>query len=90
MNPHALKNNSELLEYLARTAQVLRSNNLVELAQELERAELFANGSPSEFLHEAQSALQSLTSANLAGLDLREVRAVIRQIKDAFRKVGGA
>jgi hypothetical protein len=90
MNPYILKNNSEFLEYLVRTAQVLRSNNHVELAEELERAGLFANGSPSEFLHEAQTALQSVTSAKPAGIELGEVHAVISQIKEAFRKVGGA
>ncbi len=90
MNPHALKDNSELLEYLAHSAQVLRSKNLVELAEELERAILFANGSPSEFLHEAQTALQSVVSAKPAGIELGEIYEVISQIKEAFRKVGGA
>jgi len=90
MNPHALKDNLELLEYLAHLAQVLRSNNLVELAEELERAILFANGSPSEFLHEAQTALKSVVSAKPEGIELGEIHAVISQIKEAFRKVGGA
>lgn len=90
MNPHALKDNSELIEYLANSAQVFRLNNHLELAVELERAVLFANGSPSEFLHEAQTALQSVVSAKPSGIELDEINAVIGQIKEAFRKAGGA
>ena len=90
MNPHTLKDNSELLKYLAQSAQALLSNNCGELAEEIERAELFANGSPSEFLHEAQTALESITNAKPEGIELGEVHAVISQIKEAFRKIGGA
>lgn len=90
MKPHIMKNNSELFEYLEQTAQVLRSSNRVELAIELERAGLFVNGSPSEFLHEAQTALQSVTNAEPADIEIGEVLAVISQIKEAFQKVGGA
>lgn len=90
MNPYTLRNNDDLLDYLVRTARVLVDSGHGALAQRVERAALFANGSPSEFLHEAQSALRSLGIAKPSGLDLSELRSVVDQIEVAFRSIGGA
>lgn len=90
MNPQALKDNSELLEYLTRIALILRDQKYMELAEEVERAGLFASGSPSEFMYEAQTSLERVASAKPAGIELSEVQSAINQIKEAFRAVGGA
>lgn len=90
MKPLPLQDNADLFKYLMRTAQFLRSQNHVQLAVDVERAALFASGSPSEFLHEAQASLERVVSAKPRGFGLVEVHTVINQIKEAFRNVGGA
>lgn len=84
------EDNSELLEYLERTASFLRSRNMTESARRLELAARHANGSPSEFLHEAQMALLYLLDTQPVGVDVSEVRLVITRIQAAFLHVGGA
>ena len=90
MNLYTLRSNDDLVEYLARTAKVLVDNGHGALAKDVERAKLFANGSSSEFFHEAYIVLKSLEIAKPNGLDLLEVRAVVDQIETAFRSIGGA
>ena len=85
-----LTDNADLLEYLARIAQILRDQSHEKLAQEADRAGLFASGSPSEFLHEAHASLERVARAKPAGIELGEVYSIIDQIKEAFRNVGGA
>ena len=93
MNPRSLKNNSELLDYLVQLKQHLEAHQYTALAEEINQATLFANGSVTEFLHETQLALEHLTKEhprNLSKEQLKDVESVILQIKDAFQKIGGA
>lgn len=90
MNRQTLKDNSELLGYLNQLANKLRNLSRIDLAEEVERASLFANGSASEFLHETQEALEVVSVAKPEGIELPEVQSVINQIKEAFRRIGGA
>jgi hypothetical protein len=90
MSVHALKDNAEMLKYLQHTAHMLRSNNHDRLANGLERAALFASGSASEFLHEAQIALEQVVAEEPTGIDTAMVCSVVRQIQEAFREIGGA
>jgi hypothetical protein len=93
MNPRSLKNNSELLEYLFQLKQHLEVNQYTALAEEINQATLFANGSATEFLHETQLALEHLTKErprNFSKEQLKDAEFVILQIKSAFQKIGGA
>jgi hypothetical protein len=93
MNPKQLQNNSELFEYLVGLSKDLQSAKHDALAAEIITASRFAVGSASEFLHETQIALEKVARERPAGLSLgqmQDVEAVIHQIKEAFRKIGGA
>lgn len=93
MNPRALKNNGELFEYLVRLGEKLQKCQSRELAELINNAGRFAVGSASEFMHEAELALERVKKESPKGLtggDLRDADAVLAQIKEAFRKIGGA
>jgi len=90
MNQQLLKDNFDLYQFLCKLAQELRRTDHVELAENIETASLFANGSPSEFLHEAQVTLEQVERARPEQIDITQIRFVIAQIKEAFRKIGGA
>jgi hypothetical protein len=93
MTTKVLKDNSELYGYLVQTARYLQEGEHSELAEFLFQASRFANGSPSEFLHEAQLALERVSKEQPQSLSLsqlQDVEAVRAQIREAFRRIGGA
>ncbi len=92
MNPRELKNNQDLFNYLARLSSELRTKGMVPLADEVELANRFSIGSPSEFLHEAQIILVKILneSSGLNPEEIDDIKSVISQIKFSFQKVGGA
>ena len=93
MNRLQLQNDDDLFKYLVRLSGELKSKGELQLAEEVRVASRFASGSPSEFLHEAQTALKKVT-ANCASVQskaqLADATSVIEQIEIAFKKVGGA
>ena len=92
MNPQYLQNNDDLYRYLLWLSDELKQKGMFEVSREVEWASKFANGSPSEFLHEAVTALTSAhakCSDILTEAQLTEVASVIGQIHAAFQRVGG-
>ena len=88
-----LKDNNELYGYLVQTARCLQEGEHFELAESLFQASRFVSGSPSEFFHEAQLALERVSKEqpqSLSSSQLQDVEAVRAQIKEAFRRIGGA
>ncbi len=85
-----LKDNADLFRYLIGLSKKLCDARHFELADTAKTASLFASGSPSEFLHEAQSSLEQISMARPEQIDLGELDSVIAQIKEAFKKIGGA
>jgi len=88
-----LDNNDDLYEFLLRLAKELQAHGEAQLAREVIFASRFASGSASELLHEAQHVLTKIEQYSLAALtpeESRNLRDVIMQIDDAFRKIGGA
>lgn len=88
-----IKSNKELLDYLLGLADELKQLNENAVANELFFASRFYSGSPSEFLHEAYSALtnaQTLCQNKSYGIQLKNIDAVIKQIDFSFNKIGGA
>jgi hypothetical protein len=93
MNPMALQNNEDLFEYLVQLGARLETCQHPELAEIVNQPSRFASGSASEFMHEAQLALERVRKDHPKGLsnsDLQDVEVVLAQIKEAFRKIGGA
>jgi UV DNA damage repair endonuclease len=93
MNPKKLENNQEVFRYLVALGARLKAANQMELADAVLSASRFASGSASEFLHEAQIALTQVTQSRLVPLSAEErseIESVLVQIKEAFRKIGGA
>ena len=93
MNPRALRDNTELSEYLARLAATLDARSRPELAEQVAYANRFSTGSPSEFLHEVQFCLKLVRDKGFLALttgELQNVDAVLCQIEAAFRGIGGA
>lgn len=93
MKHNEIKSNKDLCEYIYWLDLELRKRGQEVLADKLVSANDFADGSPSEFLHEAGSALKEVTSSNdakLSDAEKEDVAAVIRLIEEAFTKVGGA
>lgn len=88
-----LHNNNDLFIYLQFLAKELKENEQNSLAEEVISASCFATGSASEFLNEAQITLMKILNTSpppLSSKQLREVKSVIMQIEEAFRKIGGA
>jgi hypothetical protein len=93
MNPRALQNNQDLLEYLIQLGRKLQAWQHPELAESVSQASRFASGSASEFMHEAQLALERLRKdppRELSSSELQDLEAVLAQVEDAFQKIGGA
>jgi hypothetical protein len=93
MNPKALQNNEELFLYLTQLAENLNRCKQAKLSEAILKASRFAIGSESEFMHEAQLALEDVKRVSPKGLsneELEDLVAVIAQIKKAFENVGGA
>lgn len=93
MNPLILTSNAQLFAYLRDLENELRNSHEIEAAEAILLASKFASGSPSEFLHESQLALQKVQSTcarRLTAIQLAKVTSVIEQIEEAFRSVGGA
>lgn len=93
MTTKNLKDNNELYGLLVQTASYLQEGEHSELAEFLFRASRFARGSPSEFLHEAQLALERVSKEQPGSLSLsqlKDIEAVRAQIREAFRRIGWA
>lgn len=88
-----LKNNEDLYEFLLGFAEELQARGEAQLAKEVIFASRFANGSASEFLHEAHHVLTKIEQSSPAALtpeESRNLKDVIMQIDEAFRTIGGA
>lgn len=88
-----LHSNQDLYEYLVRLRSELSRAGEVDLASIVDRASRFAAGSQTEFLYEAQEALQRVVrnaSGKLTSSQREMITSVIRQIEIAFLKIGGA
>ena len=88
-----LKNNNELYEFLIAMAHDFQQSQNNEFAELVTQASRFASGSPSEFLHEAQVVLERIVNERPQSLSqsrLQDVQSVLGQIREAFRKIGGA
>jgi hypothetical protein len=92
MDRHKPRTNSELFDYLRWLADTLASGGCPKLADEVRIASRFAAGSPSEFLHEAQTALKRVMSGDtpLTQAQLADVADAVEEIEGAFKTVGGA
>ena len=87
------QNDKELFDYLVWLSGELKSKGKSELAEEVKIASRFASGSPSEFLHEAQTVLKKVKAnciSVLSETQLADAASAIEQIESAFKKVGGA
>src|ERR1043166_8265829 len=87
------QNDKELFDYLVWLSGELKSKDKSELAEEVRIASRFASGSPSEFLHEAQTVLKKVKAnciSVLSETQLADAASAIEQIESAFKKVGGA
>jgi hypothetical protein len=75
-----------LSEELARRGQA-------QVAKDVGFARYFAVGSPSEFLHESEKVLTAVLNGSgdvLTDDEKRDMRRVVSEIEEAFRRVGGA
>jgi len=93
MNSIQLNSNKELLDFLVTLAGELKQLNENSAANELLHASRFYNGSPSEFLHEAHSALinvEAVCKKKSYEIQLSNIEAVVKQIDFAFKQIGGA
>ena len=87
-----LASNSALYQYLEHLAAECHLVGLETLADRLRLANRFSIGSSTEFLDEAQKALELVLREapnHLSSLKLADVRSAINQIKQAFDQVGG-
>ncbi|MDP3848896.1 MAG: hypothetical protein Q8Q59_00205 [Luteolibacter sp.] len=93
MNPRALQNNEDLFEYLVQLGESLQIHKKSALAEIVNQASRFASGSASEFMHEAQVALDLVKKDRpeyLSADEMKYLNDVIAQIQEAFQKIGGA
>lgn len=93
MNTIQLKSNKDLFEYLVVLSRELEQFNEVVVAKELFHASRFFSGSPTEFLHEAHTALlnaKKVCKEKSYIIQLANIETVIKQIDFAFKQVGGA
>ena len=93
MNTKRIASNGDLANYLQQLSAELRSRGRDAIAAQAQRASLFASGSASEFLYEAEEALKEVRrscSDALSEIEMAQVARVLQQIRDAFDKVGGA
>jgi hypothetical protein len=93
MNPRKLENNQELAVYLVQLGDRLRQMGEVDLSAGVLAARRFLGGSASEFLNEAQVALEAVKSRSPALLgkdEISDLASVIEQIEESFRRIGGA
>ena len=92
-NNRRIGSNDDIGRYLQRLSADLSSCNHGVVAKKVERASRFASGSPSEFLFEAEDALnevrETCTDA-LSEMEAAQLGRVMKQIRDAFDEVGGA
>ncbi|MFH0344212.1 MAG: hypothetical protein ACHBNF_19300 [Chromatiales bacterium] len=88
-----LQSNQDLLEFLLGFANELEARGETQLAKDVMFASRFASGSASEFLHEAHQILTRIDGSKPSVLTTEQsngVKAVITEINEAFRKIGGA
>jgi hypothetical protein len=89
----AFRNNRDLFAFTEELLQFLRSMRKDDLADQLEHANRFISGSPSEFLNEVHLALRNVLSFKPKALSAEredEIHQAIGQIDEAFRMTGGA
>lgn len=92
MNPRELKSNQELLEYLTSLRALLAGREEHKSAEKVGMAAKFYGGSSSEFFHEARLALRSVENEGaprLSSDEKSDLRAVLKQIEQAFQRIGG-
>jgi hypothetical protein len=85
--------NEQLRDFLIALSVGVDGQGKRECAETLSRASRFYSGSPSEFLHEASVAIRQtlVDCADVLGTDqVREVGDVLKQIDEAFKRIGGA
>jgi hypothetical protein len=88
-----LQNNNDLYRYVLSLASELAQRGKSEACSRLTLASQFAFGSPSEFFHEALTALnyiQADCKDVLAPIQLEDLALVIEEIHAAFQLIGGA
>jgi len=93
MNPRTLQNNEDLFQYLVELGGILQKHEKTALAEIVNQASRFASGSASEFMHEAQVALELVKRDQpeyLSTNQIGDLEEVISQIRMAFQKIGGA
>lgn len=93
MSTKRIESNEDLASYLQQLSTELRTRGCDSEAAQTQHASLFLNGSASEFLFEAEEALKEVhrTCANvLPELEMAQVIRVLKQIRGAFDRVGGA
>lgn len=93
MNRKPLQSNQDLLDYLLNLASNLENHGSDHLAEIAFRASRFATGSASEFLHEAQLALEQVKAEqpdHLAPGDFEDIDSALSEISAAFDRTGGA
>ncbi|MGH9636752.1 MAG: hypothetical protein ACRD72_18115 [Candidatus Angelobacter sp.] len=93
MNHRTLKSNHHLSDYLVWLSDHLSHKGVTELAQVIQHASRFAAGSASEYFYEAELALSRVHAEHggaLSAADLSDLHSVLKQIREAFRKIGGA
>lgn len=93
MSLKRIANNNDLATYLLQLSTELGSRGRAEHARLAQFAGAFASGSTSEFLYEAERALEEVErscSDVLSELELAQIVRVLKQIREAFDRVGGA
>lgn len=93
MDREPLQSNQDLLDYLIDLSSNLERHGSTHLAEIVFRASRFATGSVSEFLHEAQLALEHVKAEgpdHLAPEDLEDIDSALSEISAAFDRTGGA
>ena len=93
MSSIKLESYDDLHQYLVGLSKEFENRGRKEIADEVYHVSQFAFGSPTEFLGESRILLSSLVaqcSDLLFEHQTDDLKAVLVQIEDAFRKIGGA
>lgn len=93
MSDFQLHSNDDLHQYLLWLSNEFRQKGYADTADEIAAVSQFALGSPSEFLDEADKLLRSVHASShgvLTETERDDLVEAIKQIDNAFRRVGGA
>lgn len=93
MRHFQLHSNDDLHQYLLWLSNEFRQRGYADTANEITAVSQFALGSPSEFLGEADTLLRSVHVSSdgvLTETERDDLVEAIKQIDNAFRRVGGA